>query len=163
VSIKTSKEDQLMDEEKRPGGLTALAVINFIFAGFQVLSVIGLTFSMTMMDKLPMDGMTEAQKARIVAFQNIDSSTIAIMIGISIISFLLLLLSGIGYMKQKKFLGRMVGNIYAFFGIISVFISILLLPKEIGGGFGISSIIGLIYPTLTLILLDTAFKNDLNN
>lgn len=76
---------------------------------------------------------------------------------------MLLLLSGIGYLTQKRFLGRVVGNIYAFFGIIAVLISLLILPKEIGGGFGTSAIIGLIYPTLTLILLDTAFIDDPNN
>jgi hypothetical protein len=35
------------------------------------------------------------------------------------------------------------------------------MPKELFGN--ISAIIGIIYPTLTLVLLDTAFKNDLNN
>ena len=152
-----------MDEKKRPGGLTALAVINFIFAGLNIMGVIGMIFSMSMMGNMPTDGMSEAQKAQIAAFQNIEPSTFAITIGISAILFILLLLSGTGYLLQKRVLGRIVGNIYAFWGIISVLISVLILPGAIGGGFGISAIIGLIYPALTLVLLDTVFKNDLNN
>ena len=152
-----------MDDKKRPGGLTAMAAINIILAGFSLLGAIGIAFSMSILDKIPTNGMTEAQKAQIAAFQNIDPSIFAVIIGINIIIFMLLLLSGIGYLTQKKVLGRTVGNIYSFVGIISVIISVMIIPNEIGGGFGIRTIIGIIYPTLTLILLDTKFKDDLNN
>jgi hypothetical protein len=152
-----------MDEQKRPGGLTALAVINFILAAFSIMGVIGISLSMSLMGNMSTDGMPETAKARIAAFQNIDPSVFAIMIGMSIITVVLLVLSGIGFLQQKKVLGRITGNIYGFYGVIGVVISMLIFPKEIGGGFGISTIIGLVYPTLTLILLDTSFKNDLNN
>jgi hypothetical protein len=151
-----------MEEEiKRPGGLTALAVINFIFGG---LGIIGSAFSflsMRMIGNMATDSMPEAAKAKIEAFQSIDPSLFTIMIFMSIISALLLLLSGIGYLKQKRMLGRIIGNIYGFYGISSVIISYLIMPKELFGN--ISAIIGIIYPTLTLVLLDTVFKNDLNN
>jgi hypothetical protein len=40
----------------------------------------------------------------------------------------------------------------------------LWMPAALGGGsFGIGTIIGLIYPVLTLILVNTAFKDDLVN
>ena len=152
-----------MDEKKRPGGLTALAVINFLFAGLSIIGIIGMVFTMNMSGNIPTDGMPEAQKAQIAALQSIDPSTFAVTIGISAVLLILLLLSGIGYLQQKRVLGRIIGNIYAFFGIISVLISVLILPKEIGGGFGVSAIIGLVYPALTLVLLDTVFKNDLDN
>jgi len=152
-----------MDDKKRPGGLTALAVINFIFAGFDVIGVIGLTVSMTMLGKLPTDGMTAAQKAQIQELQNIDPSIFTVNIGINVIFFVLLLLSGIGYLNQKKSLGRMVGNIYGALGVIGVIAIATIFPQEVGGGFGIMSIIGIIYPALTLILLNTTFKDDLIN
>jgi|WetSurMetagenome_2_1015567.scaffolds.fasta_scaffold36688_4 hypothetical protein len=153
-----------MEEEvKRPGGLTAMAVINFIIAGFSVIGIIGTVFSMTMIGNVPTNGMPEAAKAQIEALQRIDPSVFAIMIGMNVISFLLLLLSGIGYLKQKKVLGRFFGNVYGFYGIIGVIISTLILPKAISGGLGVMSFIGIIYPIITLILLDTVFKNDLNN
>ena len=151
-----------MEEEvKRPGGLTALAVINFILAGFGIIGSVISYFSMSMIGNVSTAGMPEAAKARIEAFQRIDPSLFAIMICMGIISSLLLLLSGIGYLKQKRILGRIIGNIYGFYGIASVIISYLTMPKELFGT--ISAIIGIIYPTLTLILLDTVFKNDLNN
>jgi len=75
----------------------------------------------------------------------------------------LLLLSGIGYLKLKKFLGRMIGNTYAVISIVSSVISGIMFPSEMGGGFNIGTIIGLIYPIITLILLNTTFKEDLTN
>jgi len=38
-----------------------------------------------------------------------------------------------------------------------------MFPSEIGGGFNIAVIIGLIYPIVTLVLLNTTFKEDLTN
>lgn len=152
-----------MEEEvKRPGGLTALAVINFILGGFGIISSALSFLSMSMIGNVSTTGMPEAAKAKIEALQKIDPSLFAIMIGMSIISAMLLFLSGIGYIKQKRVLGRIMGNIYGFYGIVSVIVSYLIIPKELSGH-GIWSIVGIIYPTLTLILLDTSFKNDLNN
>jgi hypothetical protein len=150
------------EENKRPGGLTALAVINFIFAGLGIIGSGFSLFSRSMIGNISTNGMPEAQRAKIEAFQRIDPSLYSIMIFLGIISALLLLLSGIGYLKQKRVLGRIIGNVYGFYGILSVIVSYLIIPKELGGQ-GIWSIIGIIYPTLTLILLDTVFKNDLNN
>jgi hypothetical protein len=152
-----------MEEEvKRPGGLTALAVINFIFGGLGIISSVFSFISMSMIGNISTSGMPESAKAKIEALQKIDPSLFAIMIGMGIISALLLLLSGIGYIKQKRVLGRIIGNVYGFYGILSVIISYLIIPKELGGQ-GTWSIISIIYPILTLILLDTVFKNDLNN
>lgn len=153
-----------MEEEvKRPGGLTAMAVINFIFGGLGIISSAFSFLSMRMMGNVATDGMPEAAKVKIEALQRIDPSLFTIMIGMGIISALLLLLSGIGYLKQKRVLGRIVGNVYGFYAIIGVIVSTLIMPKALTGGFGVMSFIGIIYPTLTLILLDTVFKNDLNN
>jgi hypothetical protein len=79
------------------------------------------------------------------------------------VSNVLLFLSGIGYLKQKKVLGWMMGNAYAILSIVSSIISALTFPAEIGGGFNIGIIIGLIYPIVTLALLNTTFKEDLTN
>jgi hypothetical protein len=151
-----------MEEEiKRPGGLTALAVINFIFAGLGLITSVFSLFSRSMIENISTTGMPEAQRAKIEAFQRIDPSLYNIMIFIGLISSLLLLLSGIGYLKQKRVLGRTMGNVYGFYGILSIIINYLLMPKELFGIF--SAVIGIAYPVITLILLDTAFKNDLNN
>ena len=74
------------------------------------------------------------------------------------LSAALLIISGVGYIGQKRVLGRMMGN---FYGITSIANNGLSLAN--GGEFSFFIIIGLIYPVLTLILLNTTFKEDLVN
>jgi predicted small integral membrane protein len=152
-----------MNEGKRPGGLTALAVINFILAGLGLLSVFGMVALVGLMDKIPTDQMDEAQKAQIEAVQNMGMPTLVLIIVLSLLSGVLLLLSGIGYLKQKRVLGRVLGNAYALFAIVGSIVSGLLFKPELGGGFHFGTIIGLIYPILTLVLINTTFKDDLTN
>ncbi|MHC4648088.1 MAG: hypothetical protein ACYTBJ_21725 [Planctomycetota bacterium] len=152
-----------MNEEKRPGGLTALAVINFILSGWGLISLLGFAASFAFIGKVPTDEMEEAQKAQIEAFQNMGLSVFVIIFALSLISCVLLLLSGIGYLKQKKFLGRTMGNTYAVVAIVGSVISGMMFAPELGGGFNIGTIIGLIYPILTLVLLNTTFKEDLTS
>jgi len=152
-----------MNEGKRPGGLTALAVINFVFSGWGLIGLLGLAAFFAFVGKIPTDEMDEAQKAQIEAFQNMGVSVFVFIFVLSIISSVLLLLSGIGYLKQKKILGRMMGNTYAVVAIVSSVISGMMFAPELGGGFNIGHLIGLIYPIITLILLNTTFRDDLTN
>jgi hypothetical protein len=152
-----------MNEEKRPGGLTALAVINFVFSGWGLIGLFGLAALFAFIGKIPTDNMQEAQKVQIEAFQNMGLPVFIFIFVLSLVSSVLLLLAGIGYLKQKKFLGRTIGNLYAVISIISSVVSGILFSVEFGGGFNIGTIIGLIYPILTLILLNTTFKEDLTN
>ena len=152
-----------MSEEKRPGGLTALAVINFVFSGFGFLSLLGMAAFFAVIGRIPTDQMQEAQRAQIEALQNLGLPMLIFIFTLSLISNVLLLLSGIGYLKQKKFLGRTMGNIYAVTAIVGSVFSGMLFASELGGGFNIGTIINLIYPVLTLILLNTTFRDDLTN
>ena len=152
-----------MNGAKRPGGLTALAVINFIFSGWGFIGLIGLAALFAFIGLLPTDDMNEAKKAQIEAFQNMGLPVFIFIFALSLISNVLLLLSGIGYLKQKKFLGRMIGNTYAVIAIVSSVISGIIFPSEMGGGFNIMTIVGLIYPIVTLFLLNIIFKHDLTN
>ncbi|NQT00500.1 MAG: hypothetical protein HQ580_00605 [Planctomycetes bacterium] len=152
-----------MNEEKRPGGLTALAVINFIFSGWGLIGLIGLAALFAFIGKIPTENMQEVQKAQIEALQNLGLPMLIFICVLNILSSALLLLSGIGYLKQKKFLGRTMGNIYAVITIISSVITGIMFPSELEGGFNIMTMVGLIYPVLTLILINTTFKDDLTN
>lgn len=152
-----------MNEEKRPGGLTALAVINLIFSGWGLIGLIGLAALFAFIGKIPTEDMQEAQRAQMEAFQNMGLPVFIFIFILSLVSSVLLLLSGIGYLKQKKFLGWILGNIYAVITIISSVVSGILFVPELGGGFNIMTMVGLIYPVLTLILLNTTFKEDLTN
>ena len=152
-----------MNEGKRPGGLTALAVINFVFSGWRLIGLLGLAAFFAFVGKIPTDEMDEAQKAQIEAFQDMGVPVFVFIFALTIIISVLLLLSGIGYLKQKKVLGRMMGNTYAVVAIVSSVISGMKFAPELGGGFNIGTMIGLIYPVITLILLNTTFKDDLTN
>ena len=152
-----------MNQEGRAGGLTALAVINFVFAGWGMIGLLFLAGFFALMGALPTDQMDETQRMQIEAFQNMGIPVFIVIFVLSLVSNVLLLLSGIGYIKQKKIMGWMLGNAYAIISIVSSVVSGLLFPSDIGGGLNIMAIIGLIYPVLTLILLNTTFKDDLTN
>jgi len=152
-----------MSEEKRPGGLTALAVINFVFSGWGFLSLLGLAAFFAFIGVIPTEELQEPQRTQFEAFKNMGVPLFVFIFALTLISSVLLLLSGIGYLKQKKFLGRTLGNIYAVIAIVSSVVSGMMFPSELGGGFNIGSIIGLIYPVVTLILLNTTFRDDLTN
>jgi uncharacterized linocin/CFP29 family protein len=155
-----------MSEGKRPGGLTALAVINFIFGGFNVLGALGL-MAMIALNNMAAEaraGDTNEQQQRMIqAWREIGSGVLYLMIAVAAFSALLLISSGIGYLKQKKFLGRTVGNVYAAFAIIGALFGAMAVTSDAGGGFNLGTILGLVYPVITLFLLNTTFKEDFVN
>lgn len=155
-----------MNSESRPGGLTTLAVFNFIGAGIGIL--LGLMVAMTpMLGMLPAEAtadVPEQQRAQIEAILAQGPGIFLMRAALYFISGTLLIISGIGYIKLKKFLGRTMGNAYGVFGLFVALVTVFVLPTEIGGGdFGIGTMISLIYPVLTLILINTAFRDDLVN
>jgi hypothetical protein len=139
-----------MAEGTRPGGLTALAVLNFVFGGIAGLfRLLGIAAVGLLRDK-----MSPEDAAKLPA-----NSVIYALSAVGVISAGLLIASGVGYLKQGRVLGRVLGNAYAA-------CSILLSAAELSlgsGEFGIGTLVGLIYPVLTLFLINTTFKDDLVN
>jgi hypothetical protein len=152
-----------MSEGKRPGGLTVMAVLNFVFAGLGVIGLLGMIAVFAMLDKIPDNNMQEAQKAQIQAYREMGPAMRITSLALVAVSPILLLLSGIGYLKQKKGLGRYGGTLYALVAIAESVIFGLLIKSGPEGGFSIGTLIGLIYPVLTLILVNTTFRDDLTN
>ncbi len=165
------------DTGKRPGGLTALAVINFILGGILLLGALG-----TILGKYGIEMSEKAIDERIrndpnlverepqVAQQKEDlemakkilsDPTVRTLNLLGLIPTGLLIVSGVGYLKQKKMLGRTMGNLYAVITIVLGIAEIVLIDKEYTEGFGLASLIGFIYPVLTLFLLNVTFKDDL--
>ena len=151
-----------MNEGRRPGGLTALAVLNFVFSGGGLLSILGMITMIVLFGKLA-ENMDDQARIQWEALQAIGRPMLIGLLALSALASILLLVSGIGYLKQKRFLGRTLGNAYAILAIISGVASALIMTREAGGGFSIGSIIGFIYPVLTLVLLNTTFKEDFTN
>lgn len=128
---------------KRPGGLTALAVLNFVFGGLGVIGVFTWIAFLSVVD---------AATGGEALTQSPGAAMVYLGIALSIASVGLLVLSGIGYIGQKKVFGYGLGCAYGLLGIISAILGIVT------SGFGVMVALGLIYPLLTLILLNTAFK-----
>ncbi|HZS42499.1 MAG TPA: hypothetical protein VFF06_36965 [Polyangia bacterium] len=80
-------------------------------------------------------------------------------IALGLVSVLLLIVSGIGYIGQKRMLGRTLGTVYGVISLANTVIGIALLHS----GFGFSTIIGLVYPLLTLYLVNVVYKDNLVN
>jgi hypothetical protein len=152
-----------MEQEKRPGGLTALAVFNFIFAGLGVFGFMGFAALLGLRNVIPTDNMQPDQRAQFEAFQEMGTLFFVAILALMLVSMVLEIISGIGYLKQKRGMGRMVGNVYAIFSMVSGVVSGLVMKPELGGGFNIGAILGFVYPVLTLILLNSTFKEDFTN
>jgi hypothetical protein len=146
-----------MAEGKRPGGLTALAVLNFVFGGLSVLGILAMVALLGAAEAATGGALSEGM-AEGMAEMELSGGLLMITIVLSIASCALLIVSGVGYIQQKRVLGRTMGSLY---GILALAGTGLGLAG--GGDFGIGEIIGLIYPVLTLILVNTTFKEDLVN
>lgn len=148
-----------MSEGKRPGGLTALAVINFVFGGFSALGALGMAALLALMGTVADSG-DEHAKEMAKAWEEMGMGLFYFLLAMMAVSAFLLIASGVGYLQQKKVLGRSLGNGYAALAILSSLLMGLMVSDKAGGGFNIGTIIGLIYPVLTLILLNGTFKHD---
>lgn len=154
-----------MSEGKRPGGLTALAVINFVLGGggllWKGLNILGMIV-LLYADLGP--GATEGQTKVKEIVEKVGLANLVIVFVLSVTVSFLLIISGIGYLMQKKFLGRFLGNTYVLVYIgVTIFDLSLVSGKLPGGGFSILVMVLLIYPVLTVILINTTFKDDLVN
>lgn len=177
-----------MSDGKRPGGLTALGVINFVFSAGSALGIVGsilllvgAPFLHKMVDKQrdevqkleaaedsSPDEIKRAQKnlkGAEKAVGDLDKGIEAaggptwIMVDIfaSVLFAVLLIVSGIGYLKQKRVMGRRVGSMYGIVGVLYYLAFVVVV------GMQFMILIGLIYPVLTLALLNTTFKDDFVN
>jgi len=136
----------------RPGGLMALAICNFLFAGLAGLNVLGLVVFLTM--AAPRGGQTP---------RGMPSEMMLIaMVALGAVGGVLLVLSGIGYIMTKKFLGRVLGTIYGLLALSSSIFAIVVFTNA-GGDVGLLNLVGIIYPVLTIVLLNTTFRNDFVN
>lgn len=147
-----------MAEGKRPGGLTALAVLNFVFGGLGALGLLAI-FALIGIASGTTLRTDEGTRSLGQLMNNIPGvSVLYIILLLNVVIVALLIAAGVGYLGLKKVLGRGFGNAY---GILSMATSGLMLV--LGWPFDIRMIIGLIYPILTLALLNTTFKEDLVN
>jgi hypothetical protein len=146
----------------RPGGLTALAVINFVFGGWGVIGIMMILFFIGLLSMAGAELQREIDKDPNLKKQMAEMPGVGflfLVVAINAVEVVLLIISGVGYLKQKRFLGRTLGNVYAGLALLGFALVLAMWPSS----FGIGSLVGLIYPILTLILLNFTFKDDFIN
>lgn len=153
-----------MATSDRPSGLTALAVINFIFSGLEFLGVIALVITRFVFAKIaenPPSHMSEEEREQVNAVADLGWFDVSLVGFLGGLTGALLFLSAIGYLKRKRLLGRYLGNAYAIAAFGFTASSLTLLPKELTGGLSLAVIRSLFYPVFTLVLLNWVFRRDL--
>ena len=140
-----------MADGQRPGGLTALAVLNFVFGGIKAIIVLLAVAAIGVVEH-ESGGKFSAEMAK-----QPNQGLIWVSIFLGLATTILLITSGVGYIKQKRFLGRTLGNLYAVCSLADSGIALAVGSNMLG------VLIFAVYPLLTLLLLNTTFKEDLVN
>jgi len=143
-----------MSQSNCPGGLMALAIINMIVASMMLLSSLLGLLAQILLSQVTANYEEVAVESDVDAYV-LDGGVLTDLILFMTIG-VLLLLSGIGYLQLKKSLGYVVGNIAALIWIVTNIAKVTFIGSE----FGIHSILGFIYPVVTLFMLNIVFKHD---
>lgn len=146
-----------MSANNRPNGLTILAICNFLFAAisaFGILNIIILFFH---------HSIKTSNSPQYELVKTVGPPMAITLFSILVILIILLSISGIGFLKRKRFIGRTLGNAYAILAIFDIILTGLMLDNKLGGGAIIGTITGVIYPIVLLFLLNTYFKKDFAN
>jgi len=159
-----------MQEGTRPGGLTALAVLNFVFGGINLLAFAGALMVVAKPEIVPLEAYEVQREEPDEAQRAADRETLREQVQrgarLGLLNGLLATLqvvAGIGYLQQRRVLGRYVGNAYAVFSLALTAFVVATIPRNLpGSGFTPLVLLDLIYPIVTLALLNTTFRDDLS-
>jgi hypothetical protein len=150
--------------ERRPTGLTILAIINFIFAAVDCFNFLTMSFIL-MAERNVIPIPPDLRKQLFDSLQaTVGDMNLVPFVYLSFLESLLsaplLILSGVGYLKEKRFMGRTLGTTY---GVTAILMNILVavMLQHTKGFLSIGLLIGILYPVLTLIVLNTTFREDL--
>ena len=146
----------------RPGGLTAMAVMNFIFGGYGLLSVLTLVAMAAVYFSGASDSKPEFRQASDMVRQ-MGVPAMVIAFSLLTLATLIEIVAGFGYLKQKRVLGRWLGNAFALLAIAGQVLLVVASQGIQGMGFTLGSLLGVLYPLITLILINTTFREDLVN
>lgn len=150
--------DGATSDGKRPGGLTALAVLNFVFGGLGAIGLLAIFALIGAVEHTVAAANSAAAGSEGVKVTEVTNSGLVwVSLLLAFVTVALMITSGVGYLGQKRFLGRTMGNAYAIVSLASTGVG-LAVQK-----FGIGTMVGLVYPLLTLALINTTFKDDLVN
>jgi len=156
-------------EGRRPTGLLVLAIINFVFAGWAVVGTPLLLIIAFLKDTI-LEFLKERYEEGTVdeeSYEQIlelyaslpEGAALIVISVIGLIVPILLTFAAVGYLKQRKVMGRGIGNLYSLVALLNVALWIALGPK----GMQFLLLFDIVYPVITLILLNTVFRDDFVN
>ena len=144
-----------MSEGTRPGGLTALAVLNFLLGAQHLLHTGSLLVMRFFGDRIKPTEVREMADALNAA----SPLELIALVASSAIASVLMVVAGVGYLQQRRTMGRRIGNVASLTMIVAVAVERNLLSGT-DGGFGFGTFASVLYPVLSLFLLNTTFKED---
>lgn len=144
-----------MSEGTRPGGLTALAVLNFLLGAKHLLDTGSLLVLSFFGDRVKPDELREIAEA----LKSASPLQLIAMVAAAAAASVLMIVAGVGYLQQRRTMGRRIGIVACTIMLVSVAVKSHLL-RGTDGGFGFGTFASVLYPVLSLLLLNTTFKED---
>jgi ABC-type transport system involved in multi-copper enzyme maturation permease subunit len=138
----------------RPGGLTALAVFNFLGAATALLGTLGYVMAMGAGDQLVGEEQQEAQR-ELSELSSLGTPTLLALIVATLLVAGLQVASGIGFLKMRYVLGWVLGFVYGTASLALTWIVPLL-----RGSATAAVLQQVFYPVVVMTLLATVFRGD---
>ena len=129
---------------QRPSGLTIMAILNFVFGGLGIIALFVLAVVQDQLNKLT--------GGQLLTWANY------LMLFMRLVTVVLAICSGVGYLGMKRLTGWVLGNAYASVAILNSILYAVLLEQ-----FGIMTFVWTVYPILTLIMLNLVFRQDFHD
>ncbi len=146
-----------MAVSNRPGGLTAMAVFNFVFGGIAILVWLVTMAQIGSRHERRM----EQQRQRLIEPDFVPASKrlklARCLLGLAYGG--LLIASGVGYLLQKRGLGKTLGLLFVLTCVGQTLVNVILVDKRMGP----LSLWMVVYTVMTVIVLFTVFKDDFPN
>ena len=152
-----------MSDSARPSGLTAMAILNFVFGAFLLLQVPAMVLLIAMSEGALPGRRSEEHRA---ALELVEAGGKPLIVAVTVLyglTGLVLILAGFGYLKTRRFLGRMLGNLYVVLAITLSLAWGIGTASTRAGGFNLGLVLNLVYPLITVVLINRTFREDLVN
>jgi len=179
-----------MAAAERPGGLTALAVINVVLCCIFALASLAALVTLLVVHAVSeepaaghpagsvvVSGADEAPGSSLAApdagtapdapsaqtphhFRHhwpVSRAELGLEFVDSVLCAVLLAISAVGYLRMQRIAGRYVGSLYGVVALLFFAVEHHISHQPLG----VTGLIALIYPVLTLIYVNTTFRNDL--
>jgi len=139
---------------KRPGGLTALAALNFIFGAANVIwrgIMLAAVRESRGSDAPFLDCMLRGSSAP-------SAELVYLVYTLGLVAALMEILAGVGYLGRQKVLGYFVGNAFAILAIIYAILSVIVFWSVFHSYAVVFAAGELIYAGITLGVLNTGYR-----